>query len=76
MSIRPTLLILSVVILKINMSIESKRRDPAFAFPQAGAWLYFTRSPEYWSNGVLARPPRPETGTGSGGATYWAKLKR
>jgi len=25
---------------------------------------------EYWNYGVMARPPRPETGTGSGGASY------
>ena len=53
MSIRPTFLILTLFIPKIHISIESRRRGPAFAFPPAGAWLYFIRSSEYWSDGVL-----------------------
>ena len=28
----------------------SPEGGPAFAFPPAGAWLYFIHSPEYWSN--------------------------
>ena len=31
----------------------SPEGGPAFAFPPAGVWLYFIRSPEYWSDGVL-----------------------
>ena len=38
------------------MIIESRRRGPAFAFPPAGAWLYFIRSPEYWPALTVPRP--------------------